>query len=214
MAAEPTEPIEIAVLAKAPIVGFAKTRLVPVLGLEGSALLQTRLIERAVATASAAAVGPVTIWATPNEGHAVFDAMRARFGVALARQPEGDLGARMLAATMAATSPTLVIGTDCPVLTAGHLRIAAGVLRRGADVVAFPAEDGGYTLIGTRRPLPLLFCDMRWGTAEVMTETRSRLTLHGLAWQEPYTLWDVDVPDDLVRLQMIGLHELVPLQTD
>ncbi|MGH6768850.1 MAG: TIGR04282 family arsenosugar biosynthesis glycosyltransferase [Xanthobacteraceae bacterium] len=213
MAAEPIEPVAIAVLAKAPIAGFAKTRLTPVLGAEGAALLQERLIERAVATACAAATGPVTIWAGPDEGHTAFAALRARFSVALARQSDGDLGARMLAATVKASGAGLVIGTDCPVLTADHLRSAAGVLRRGADAVVFPAEDGGYVLIGTRRPLPLLFSDMRWGTAEVMTETRHRLTMHGLGWQEPYTLWDVDVPADLARMRSIGLHDIIPPAT-
>ena len=73
-------------LAKAPIAGFAKTRLIPVLGAGRAARLQARLIERAVDTARAAGIGPVTVWATPDETHAAFQALRAR-GVALARQP-------------------------------------------------------------------------------------------------------------------------------
>ena len=32
----------------------------------------------------------------------------------------------------------------------------------------------------------------------------------GLTWQEPVTLWDVDLPEDLERLRDIGLHELIP----
>ena len=51
------EPIAIAILAKAPIPGFAKTRLIPALGPEGAALLQARLIARTLATACAAATG-------------------------------------------------------------------------------------------------------------------------------------------------------------
>ena len=42
------EPVAVAVLAKAPIAGFAKTRLIPVLGARGAAVLQARLVERAV----------------------------------------------------------------------------------------------------------------------------------------------------------------------
>ncbi len=51
MSADPAEPVAIAILAKAPIPGFAKTRLIPALGADGAATLQARLIERAVETA-------------------------------------------------------------------------------------------------------------------------------------------------------------------
>jgi uncharacterized protein len=203
------EPVAVAILAKAPVAGFAKTRLIPVLGADGAALLQARLIARAAATARAAAVGPVTLWATPDETHPTFQATRAR-GITLARQGDGDLGARMLAAIAAANGRCLVIGTDCPVLTPDHLRAAADVLRRRADAVVIPAEDGGYALIGMRAPQPALFSDLRWSTPAVMDETRGRLRALGLSWEEPVTLWDVDVPEDLERLKEVGLGDLIP----
>jgi glycosyltransferase A (GT-A) superfamily protein (DUF2064 family) len=65
-------------------------------------------------------------------------------------------------------------------------------------------------LIGLRRPQPALFADMRWSTPQVMAETRRRLRSLGLSWQEPVTLWDLDVPEDLARLQELGLDDLVP----
>ena len=203
------EPVAVAILAKAPVAGFAKTRLIPVLGADGAALLQARLIARAAATACAAAVGPVTLWTTPDEAHSVFQEMRAH-GIALTRQSDGDLGARMLAAIAAANGPSLVIGTDCPALTPDHLRGAADILRGGADAVVIPAEDGGYVLIGLRTPEPALFSDMRWSTPDVMAETRRRLRTLGLSWQEPVTLWDVDLPADLERLKKPGLGDLIP----
>src|SRR5215470_17906082 len=115
------EPVAIAVLAKAPLPGFAKTRLIPALGADGAAQLQARLTARAVATARAAATGPITLWAAPDTTHASFRALAADGGVALAPQGGGDLGARMLAASSATDGPCLVIGTDCPALTAAHL---------------------------------------------------------------------------------------------
>ena len=158
------EPISIAVLAKAPVSGLAKTRLIPALGAARAARLQARLIERTVETACASGTGPVTVWATPDETHAAFQALHSRRDVALARQPHGDLGARMLAALKASGGPTLVIGTDCPVMMPAHLRMAADVLRGGADAVVCPAEDGGYVLIGMRKPLAALFAGMAWST--------------------------------------------------
>src|SRR5581483_9658622 len=164
----------IAILAKAPLPGLAKTRLVSVLGTEGTTALASRLIRRVVATACAADLGPVTLWAAPDDRHPLFAALRDQFGIALDRQPDGDLGARMRAAVDAAGGPALVIGTDCPVLTVEHLREAADALN-GCDVVIAPAEDGGYVLIGMRQPQPALFARMHWGVGTVMQDTRRRI---------------------------------------
>jgi len=201
------EPVAIAILAKAPIAGLAKTRLIPALGREGAALLQARLIARTLATACAAATGPVSLWAAPEEWH--FRELAHKFPGELARQVDGDLGARMHAALDAAC-PAIVIGTDCPALEAKHLRGSADALREGADAVIIPAEDGGYVLIGLRQPRQDLFADMPWGTGTVMEETRRRAAELGLAVRELAPLWDVDLPEDLERLREAGLAELVP----
>ena len=203
------EPVAVAILAKAPLPGLAKTRLAPALGANGAAALQGRLIERAVETARAAEIGPVTLWAAPDQDHPTFQTLAALFGVALARQPDGDLGARMLAAIAAAGGPALVIGTDCPTLAPAHLRAAADALAAGIEVVTIPVEDGGYALIGMREPHPGLFADMPWSTARVMAETRRRLVRLALTWREPARLWDVDVPADVERLHREGLASLM-----
>jgi len=204
-----TEPVAVAILAKAPVPGLAKTRLTPVLGTDGAANLQARFIERAVTTAQTAAIGPVTLWVTPDRHHPVFQTIAALLGVAVAVQPEGDLGARMLAAIAAANGPAIVIGTDCPALTPDHLNAAARALADGVDVVIMPVDDGGYGLIGMQRPEPALFAGMTWSTSSVMAETRRRLTRLGLSWREPARLWDVDVPADLERLSRAGLASLM-----
>jgi len=203
------DPVAIAILAKAPRPGLAKTRLMPVLGAEGAANLQARFIERTVTAAQEAAVGPVTLWVTPDRHHPAFQTIAALLGVALAEQPDGDLGARMLAAIAAANGPAIVIGTDCPALTPEHLRVAARALADGVDVVIVPVDDGGYGLIGMQRPEPALFAGMAWSTASVMAETRRRLTRLGLSWREPAHLWDVDEPADLERLTRAGLAGLM-----
>ncbi|HEY7382419.1 MAG TPA: TIGR04282 family arsenosugar biosynthesis glycosyltransferase [Beijerinckiaceae bacterium] len=193
---------DLAILAKAPVPGFAKTRLVPLLGPEGAARLQERLIERALATALASAIGPITLWCAPDEGHPAFQSAGSRPGVRLARQPDGDLGARMLAAFRAASagSGMVLIGTDCPVLTAADLRAAASALAT-ADLVIAPAEDGGYGLIAASRPHPGLFECMPWSTDQVAALTRHRARQGGLQIVELRTVWDVDTPADVARLR-------------
>jgi glycosyltransferase A (GT-A) superfamily protein (DUF2064 family) len=97
----------------------------------------------------------------------------------------------------------LVIGTDCPVLRPDHLRAAAQALIDGEDAVFHPAEDGGYALVGLRAPQPALFADMPWSTDRVLPQTRARANALGLRVREFETLWDVDLPDQLQRLDAL-----------
>src|SRR5258708_29255347 len=99
-------PVSVAILAKAPVPGFAKTRLIPAIGAHAAAVLQERLTEQTVATAIAAGSGPVTLWCAPDPSHPSFMELARRTAIKLSRQPEGDLGARMVAAF---SGPTLVI---------------------------------------------------------------------------------------------------------
>ena len=188
-------------MAKAPIPGVVKTRLIPTIGAHAAAVLQERLTERAIATALAADVGPVTLWCSPDATHSTFLKLVMQQRIILRRQPEGDLGARMLAATAASSDPVLVIGTDCPALTELHLRGAANALREGNDVTLIPAEDGGYVLIGTRTPQPAIFADIAWGANTVLAETRGRIIEQRLGLTEQPPLWDVDTEADLARLE-------------
>ena len=192
--------VAIAIMAKAPVLGLTKTRLIPSVGAHAAAILQERLTERTVATARAAAVGAVTLWCAPDPSHPSFRDLATRHAVTLKRQPNGDLGARMLAAMAASGHSTLVIGSDCPVFTAENLRAAAHALR-DADVVLIPAEDGGYVLIGARAAHPQLFSGIAWGTPKVLAETRARIAALGLTCRELPALWDLDTEADLARFE-------------
>ncbi len=195
------EPVAIAVMARAPVPGLAKTRLIPTIGAHAAAVLQERLTEHALAVALAADVGPVMLWCTPRTTHAAFRELGTRLPVTLNQQPEGDLGARMLAAIVAAGGPALVIGTDCPALRSDHLCAAADALRGGTEVVLIPAEDGGYVLIGMRRPHASLFDAVAWGSDTVLANTRARIAVAGMTAAEFDTLWDVDTEADLARME-------------
>ncbi len=194
--------VQIAVLAKAPIPGLAKTRLIPALGARGSARLQRRLTRMAIRTAIEANLGPVTLWCAPDARHRFFRALHRTTGVACRDQASGDLGERMHAAFQlhCAASPLLLIGTDCPSLSPSHLRDAAQALLAEADAVIQPAEDGGYVLVGLRTPHPDIFHSIRWSTPSVMADTRDRVRTAGLAMKELEVLWDLDNPEDLRRL--------------
>ena len=202
---EMLQTVRIAVLAKAPIPGLAKTRLIPALGASGAARLQRRLTRMTVACALDAQLGAVTVWCTPDSRHRFFRALQRTSGVALLVQSSGDLGDRMHTAFRlhCVQGPLLVVGTDCPVLRPQHLREAARALIDGDDAAFYPAEDGGYALVGLRAPQPALFADMPWSTSRVMSETRARAHAQGLRVREFETLWDVDLPAQLERLEAL-----------
>jgi len=193
------------VMAKAPVAGLAKTRLVPALGAQGAAALAARMLRHTLAQARAAGLGPVILAAAPDLDHPAF-AEAAASGVALVPQGEGDLGARMRRAfecALAVHAGALLVGTDAPSLDAACLRAAQAALSNH-DAVLGPAHDGGYVLIGLRRAEPSLFDAMPWSTERVLALTRERLRAAGMAWYELPALHDVDEPADLVHLRGEG----------
>jgi rSAM/selenodomain-associated transferase 1 len=194
------------VFARTPRPGTVKTRLVPPLAPEEAAALHARLVKQTLATVRAASFRRIELHGAPDIDDPFFRFCAGHFAAALVAQSGADLGARMLAAfqpALAACPRVLLLGSDCPALTARHLRQADRELREGSDAVFIPCEDGGYGLIGLRRVDPRLFD----GGASVMEETRSRLRQLGWSWRELETLWDVDRPEDYVRLVASGLLE-------
>jgi rSAM/selenodomain-associated transferase 1 len=189
----------VAIFAKAPISGYAKTRLIPKLGAAGAADLQARFIWQTLSTACSNPAFETSLWCAPDSYHPFFVSCANTFNVQLIEQTSGDLGAKMEAAFAALASevkPLVLVGTDCPALTTQHIADAHAALQQGNDAVFIPAEDGGYALIGLQRTQAALFIDMPWGTAAVMDQTRQRLRSQGLQWRELTSLWDVDEPAD------------------
>jgi rSAM/selenodomain-associated transferase 1 len=191
----------VVVMAKAPVAGHAKTRLVPRLGADGAARLAERMLTHAVAQALAARIGAVELCCAPDASHPAFIRF-AGHGVQFSGQGDGDLGARMQRAIERArrdADAAIVIGTDTPALDAAYLRRARDALVHH-DAVFGPAADGGYTLVGLRVPAPQLFDAVPWSTSSVMAVTRERLAAGGLRHAELPTLHDIDEPADLRHL--------------
>ena len=191
----------VVVMARAPVPGETKRRLIPAIGAERAAALHRAMIRRAVATALESGVGPVELWCTPGTDHEVLRSLRSRTQVELHAQVGTDLGERMHAAIAARPGATAVIGTDCPFLEPDDLLLTAGALHRGdADVVLAPAFDGGYVLIGVAGPRPELFARVDWGTERVLAQTRERARTARLRLLELAARRDIDRPEDLDAL--------------
>ena len=97
MNTETTEPTAIAIFARAPVPGFAKTRLIPSLGSEMAANLQRAFILRTLQTTLAARLGPVYLYCTPDCAHPLFQQCLNDYDITLYPQNGGDLGERMFA---------------------------------------------------------------------------------------------------------------------
>lgn len=206
MPADPS--VDIAVFARAPVAGQAKTRLIPRLGAEGAARLQRQLIERALARAQSVRGVRVTLWTTADDADAF--ALAEAAGATVRLQQGHDLGSRMsnaFAETLDGARPMLLIGTDCPAQTAADLETAIAILRE-ADAVIQPAEDGGYVLIGMKQFHPALFEQVAWGSATVLAATRARATDRGVRLAELPMNWDLDRSEDLDRALALGLVDL------
>lgn len=194
--------VRIVIFAKAPLPGLAKTRLSPVLGADGAANLARKLLNHCICEAIAADIGLVELCVSPTGQHPVWRELAIPPRVSWSQQGEGDLGERLARAVQRVTGQgeaVLLIGTDCPGLTAEKLRQAAQLLENHPACMV-PVSDGGYALLGMHEYHPSLFLNMPWSTDEVAHLTRKRLRDHGIVLQELSMLNDIDEPSDLQYL--------------
>lgn len=192
---------QLVIMAKAPVAGRVKTRLIPALGAQGAAQLAQRMLTRTV-TAALAARGEhlhgVTICAAPDPQDPDWSSLGLPSELSWSAQGDGDLGQRMSRAVQSVLSKkerVLLIGTDLPQLSSELLQSAAKALLTH-EACLLPTADGGYGLLGLRA-WQAVFDDMPWSTPEVCALTLERLS-HTSVWVGP-TLHDIDEPADLVH---------------
>ena len=195
------------IFTRYPVPGITKTRLIPVLGAKGAALLQRRMTEQAIEKARQLKrrkeIQPVIAYAGGNEKR-----MRSWLGEDLLymTQGGGSIGARMYHAFSTVfrlqVSKAIIIGTDIPHISSELIWRAFQYLER-TDLVLGPATDGGYYLIGMGRVLAAdlfrnLFDGVDWGTERVLDQTLSKAQKAGYRWILLDELQDIDRPEDLV----------------
>lgn len=191
----------LAIMAKAPREGEAKTRLCPPLApAEAAGLARAFLLDRIEQVRSVAARPAIAY--TPADAAPLFRELAPEFSMVAQRGP--DLGARMAGAVedllAAGSRGVVLVGTDSPTLPRAVLALAMVEVDR-SDLVLGPSDDGGYYLIGLQRARPELFADMAWGTSLVLAETLRRAEALGLSIAMLPTWFDVDTGEDLARLE-------------
>ncbi len=184
------------IVAKRPVPGRAKTRLLPAFGAAGSAALAAAALadtfdaaRRSSATRVVVAFDGDPTGVVPTDFEVI-------------PQCSGDLSARLARAWRAMTGPTLQVGMDTPQVTGDDLDQAfAALCEPGTDAVLGLADDGGWWAVGLRRPTTTLAGALFTGIATSQADTGSRqlgrLRQLGLATTALPTRRDVDHPADV-----------------
>lgn len=187
------------VFLKAPRPGLVKTRLADVIGPQAACVAYRKLVE--LLLDQLRELPFVELRHSPDDATSEIAPWVAA-GWSCRPQGAGDLGQRLRAAFDDAfahgAERAAIIGSDCPYVTAEDIRAAWSALSR-RDVVLGPAGDGGYWLIGLRRPQPELFHDIPWSTEQAFRETMTRIQSAGLSVHLLRTLEDVDTEADWRR---------------
>jgi len=168
--------VALAVMAKVPIAGEVKTRLCPPLTPVEAAALARCFIQDRVEQLAALPVGDPLVAFAPHDRAAELRAL-VPVNVRLLRQVGDDLGARLdhLLTSLLGEGyvGAIAVDADSPTLPSPYLEAACYRLLGGAaDVVLGPSDDGGYYLIGLRRPASFLFQHMAWSTPSVLDVDR------------------------------------------
>jgi uncharacterized protein len=185
--------------------GKCKTRLIPVLGAEGATRIHRQLVTHILQKLSHfvhrnntelsiyyadGSLTEIETWL--GKSYSFF-------------QQEGkDLGERMAQALTQALSQgrnVILLGSDCPAITASLLHEALTSLHHH-DMVLGPAHDGGYYLIGLARNVSSsccrnLFRHIPWSTPQVLSMTLKQVQEQKLHLHMLSKLHDIDTAEDL-----------------
>ncbi len=192
------------VVAKQPAAGQTKTRLTPpFLPEEAAALYECFLQDTLDLIRRVPDVQPAIAY-LPAHATGYFAALAPDFELLLQQGP--DLGARLdhaLTSYLArGFERVAIMNSDGPTLPVAYLTAAFDQLRDGADAVLGPAEDGGYYLIGLKRPAPRLLREVRMSTPTVLADTLKLAAEEGLAVSLLPSWYDVDDMAALDRLRV------------
>lgn len=196
------------VVAKRPAAGQTKTRLTPPLSpQQAAALYECLLCDTLDLIRRVPDVHPAIAFLpdAPQDGRArdYFATLAPDFE--LLPQEGADLGSRLDNALSHYLSRgyerVAVMNSDGPTLPVAFLIAAFDELGNGADVVLGPADDGGYYLIGLKRPAPRLLREVRMSTPTVLADTLALAAEDGLRVALLPAWYDIDDVASLDRLR-------------
>lgn len=202
--------IAIGVMARAPVPGKCKTRLLAAHPPQWVTGLYAAMLRDTLDGLQSVTADEYLVFAAPlatEEGEKSALEILARHVPApweVIAQEGNELGARMEHAlgVMFERGATYAVlsGTDAPSVPTEPLEEALADDAKREGVIVGPSEDGGYYAIGMPRVEATLVRDMPWSTPAVMETTRLRCKNAGLAMVELPKWYDVDEPSDVLTL--------------
>ncbi len=187
------------VILKAPREGYVKTRLTPTLTSSEAALLHTAFVrdtcDNIAAIRSTHLIDGIAVY-TPDGAQEEVEPLLPRSFRLVAQRGDG-FGERLLLATADLLAlgydGAFLVDSDSPTVPTRYLEQAVDLLSTQNDcAVLGPCDDGGYYLLGLKRPHAALFDRITWSTDVVAAQTRQRAREIGLPlWTLP-TWYDVD----------------------
>ncbi len=197
-----------AVMAKASVPGRAKTRLIPEIGAEHAALLNTAFLQDITTNLMQAAtevpIRPYVAYGPAGAERFFRDHVSDQVSLVECSLP--DFGECLFHAitTMLGRGhfAACVLNADSPTLPTGYLIEAAKHLALPGDrAVLGPSTDGGYYFLGLKAPHRRLFEEIAWSTPSVAAQTRRRATDLSLELISLEPWYDVDDGPSLRQLE-------------
>jgi rSAM/selenodomain-associated transferase 1 len=179
-------------MVKVPIAGTVKTRLTPPLTSDEARTLSTcflRDMTTNISSLNGNGTEGVALYTPAGAEEILRDLLPKDFKLMLQRGE--TLGDRLINAATGLLNEfdsVCLINSDSPTLPLQVLRTAVPLLAQEGDrVVLGPSQDGGYYLIGLKRPHRYLFERIAWSTADVLPHTIERAA-------------DIDLPVELLPM--------------
>jgi len=191
------------IVAKQPVSGRVKTRLFPKLSPEVAADLYRCFLQDRIKEVSSLNGVDRAIAYTPEAAKETFASL-AMDGFELFAQRGKHLGERLsnifLEKLSQGYEAVSIVDSDSPDLPKSLINESFELLLTGqADIVLGPCYDGGYYLVGMRKPHPELFRNIPWSTENVLSVTLEKARKMGLNVRL-LSIWnDLDTFEDLVE---------------
>lgn len=195
----------VVVFAKNPYLEPVKTRLANTLGAVTASLIYRSLLRDALRNISELKNTQGYLACSPSSKHTFFANLANEFSMLRLNQTGDDLGQRMLNSIVDIHSShniIAIVGSDTPLLPIAEIN-AAFNQKNDWDVLLGPAYDGGYYLIAIKQPIPELFADICWSTAEVFHQTKRKCQDLNLKIKELPPSLDIDEEEDLSKFSKL-----------
>jgi len=204
------------IVAKEPVPGKVKTRLFPKFSPAVAADLYRCFLHDRIQEVSTLNGVYRAIAYTPENARETFMTL-ALDGFELFAQQGKHLGERLnnifLEKLSQGYKAVSIVDSDSPDLPKSLIEESFELLlSKRADIVFGPCYDGGYYLVGMRKPHPELFRDIPWSTENVLSATLEKARKMGLNVKLLSTWNDLDTFEDLI--EFFNVYKDRPLSKD